>query len=276
MPRLALIQMACNAGREENIAHAERRIAEAAAQGANIVCLPEIFHELFFVIYRDTSYCNLAEAVPGPITDRMQVLARKLGIVLVVPLYEKAARGIYYNSAVVFDADGKLLGTYRKTHIPLNPTFHEKLYFKPGNLGYPVFRTRFGNIGIAICHDRHYPEPARCLALGGADLILVPTATHNSNLSRKVWEKELCAMAIFNELFVGAVNRVGLEGDDFDYYGCSLIANPEGDIVAQAGEEESILCANLDFDEIDRRRQGWHFFRDRRPETYQALVQPYP
>lgn len=275
MPKLTLVQMSCNESREKNIDRAEQHIIRAAERGANIVCLPEMFHDVFFAIYLDTKYYDLAESIPGPITDRMQGLAAKLGIVLVVPLYERAAAGVYYNSAVVIDADGALLGTYRKTHIPLSPTFYEKLYFKSGNLGYPAFVTRFGTIGVLICHDRHYPEVARCLALAGAELILVPAATHKSNPSRHVWEKELSGSAIFNELFIGAVNRVGVE-DGFTYYGASLICNPEGDIVAQGGEEEALVEAEIDYADVEQRRRRWHFFRDRRPETYGPIVQCHP
>jgi N-carbamoylputrescine amidase len=182
---------------------------------------------------------------------------------------------VYYNSAAMIDADGKLLGVYRKTHIPLNTIFYEKLYFKPGNLGYPAFETAFGKIGIIICHDRHYPEGARCSALNGAEILLIPSATPKASLSVKVWEKELMAHAIFNEFFVAALNRTGHE-NGYTYYGRSVICDPVGDILAQAGEGEEILMADCDLDQITERRRAWQFYRDRRPDSYGLLTQLIP
>ena len=184
--RVALLQMDCSGPRERNLARAEELIREAAGKRAQIVLLPEVFHELFFITDLDGRYFEAAEPIPGPITEAMQKLACELGIVIVAPIYERVDRSVYYNSAAVIDADGKLLGVYRKNHIPLNTIFYEKLYFKPGNLGYPVFETRFGKVGILICHDRHYPEGARALALNGAEIVLIPSATPDKSLSRKV------------------------------------------------------------------------------------------
>ena len=205
----------------------------------------------------------------------MQKLARELGVVIVAPIYERVDRSVYYNSAAVIDADGALLGVYRKNHIPLNTIFYEKLYFKPGNLGYPVFNTRYGKVGILICHDRHYPEGARALALNGAEIVLIPSATPDKSLSRKVWEKELCAHAIFNEYFVAGLNRTGQEGNYF-YYGHSVAFDPTGEMLAQAGTDEEVLIVDCDLDMITQRRRAWQFYRDRRPDTYGILTALVP
>jgi N-carbamoylputrescine amidase len=195
--------------------------------------------------------------------------------VIVAPIFERVDRSVYYNSAAIIDADGTLLGVYRKTHIPLSTIFYEKLYFKPGNLGYPVFNTRFGKIGMLICHDRHYPEGARALALNGAEIMLVPSATPDKSLSVRVWEKELCAHAIFNEYFVAGLNRVGTEGN-YTYYGRSVVFDPAGELLAQAGPDEEILIADCDLDLITQRRRAWQFYRDRRPDTYGILTELVP
>ena len=273
--KLALLQMDCSGERADNLARAETMIREAARKGAQIVLLPEIFHELFFIMSLDMSVFDKAEPIPGPITERMQGLAAELGVVVVAPIYESVGASVYYNSAAVIDADGELRGVYRKNHIPLSTKFYEKLYFKPGNLGYPVFATRFGRIGILICHDRHYPEGARALALGGADILLVPSATPTASLSVPVWEKELAAHAIFNEYYVAGLNRVGVEGE-YTYYGRSVFLDPTGEIMAQAGEGEEVLIAECDLDVIVERRRAWQFYRDRRPDTYGVLTDLVP
>jgi beta-ureidopropionase len=273
--RLALLQMNCSGTRAQNLTRAKRLIREAANKKAQIVLLPEVFHEPFFITQLDSRFFDTAEPIPGPITEAMQELARELALVVVAPIYERVDRSVYYNSAAVIDADGRLLGVYRKNHIPLNTIFFEKLYFKPGNLGYPVFNTRFGKIGILICHDRHYPEGARALALNGAEIVLIPSATPDKSLSRKVWEKELCAHAIFNEYFVAGLNRTGQEGDYF-YYGHSVAFDPSGDMLAQAGTDEDILLVDCDLDLITQRRRAWQFYRDRRPETYGILTALVP
>ena len=274
--RLALLQMDCSGAREQNLARAEAMIRTAAgAHKAQILLPPEVFHEQFFITDLDGKYFDRAEPVPGPITDAMCKLARELEVVVVAPLYERVERSVYYNSAAVIDADGSLLGVYRKTHIPLNTIFFEKLYFKPGNVGYPVFGTRYGKLGILICHDRHYPEGARALALNGAEILLVPSATPDKSLSVRVWEKELCAHAIFNEYFVAGLNRVGREGN-YVYYGRSVVFDPAGELMAQAGAEEEILVADCDLDLITQRRRAWQFYRDRRPDTYGILTALVP
>jgi beta-ureidopropionase len=273
--RIALLQMNCSGKREENLVRAEKMIREAASKKAQVLLLPEVFHELFFITDLNARYFETAEQIPGPITDAMCKLARELGVVIVAPIYESVDRSVYYNSAAVIDADGKLLGVYRKNHIPLNTIFYEKLYFKPGNLGYPVFDTRFGKIGILICHDRHYPEGARALALNGAEILLIPSATPDKSLSRKVWEKELCAHAIFNEYFVAGLNRTGVEGN-YVYYGQSVVFDPTGEMMAQAGPDEEVLIADCNLDLITQRRRAWQFYRDRRPDTYGILTALVP
>lgn len=272
---VALLQMDCSGERSRNIARAEDMIREAAGKGAQVILLPEVFHELFFIMSLDMSVFDKAEPIPGPITERMQELAAELGTVIVAPIYESVGKSVYYNSAAVIDSDGSLLGVYRKNHIPLSTKFYEKLYFKPGNLGYPVFETRFGRLGILICHDRHYPEGARALGLNGAEILLVPSATPTASLSVRVWEKELAAHAIFNEYYVAGLNRVGVEGE-YTYYGRSVFLDPTGEIVAQAGEGEEVLIAECDLDVIVERRRAWQFYRDRRPDTYGVLTDLVP
>ncbi len=273
--KLALLQMDCSGSRERNLARAEEMVRQAAARGAQVVLLPEVFHELFFITDLDSRYFDAAEPIPGPITEMMQKLARELEVVIIAPIYERVERSVYYNSAAVIDADGRLLGVYRKNHIPLNTIFYEKLYFKPGNLGYPVFNTRYGKVGLLICHDRHYPEGARALALNGAEILLIPSATPDKSLSRKVWEKELCAHAIFNEVFVAGLNRTGKEGK-YIYYGHSVAFDPSGEMLAQAGTDEEILLIDCDLDLITQRRRAWQFYRDRRPDTYGILTALVP
>ena len=272
---VALLQMDCSGERPRNLARAEDMIREAAGKGGQVILLPEIFHELFFIMALDMSVFDKAEPIPGPITERMQELAAELGTAIVAPVYESVGKSVYYNSAAVIDADGSLLGVYRKNHIPLSTKFYEKLYFKPGNLGYPVFETRFGRIGILICHDRHYPEGARALGLNGAEILLVPSATPTASLSVRVWEKELAAHAIFNEYFVAGLNRVGTEGE-YTYYGRSVVLDPTGEIMVQAGEGEEVLIAECDLGVIVERRRAWQFYRDRRPDTYGVLTDLVP
>ena len=272
---VALLQMDCSGERARNVARAEDMIREAAGKGGQVILLPEVFHELFFITSLDMTVFDKAEPIPGPITGRMQELAAELGVVIVAPIYESVGKSVYYNSAAVIDADGSLLGVYRKNHIPLSTKFYEKLYFKPGNLGYPVFETRFGRVGILICHDRHYPEGARALGLNGAEILLVPSATPTASLSVRVWEKELAAHAIFNEYYVAGLNRVGVEGD-YTYYGRSVFLDPTGEIMAQAGEGEEVLIAECDLDVIVERRRAWQFYRDRRPDTYGVLTDLVP
>ena len=253
-------------------------IDQAAAKGSQITCLQEIFFGPYFCQDQDTRWYDLAETVPGPTIETMQAAARKHQMVLIVPIYEKQITGVYYNTAVVIDADGSILGKYRKTHIPHVQNFWEKFYFKPGNLGYPIFETRYAKIGIYICYDRHFPEPARALGLAGADITFNPSATIAS-LSRYLWQLEQPAHAVANGFFTGAVNRVGVESEfgPGKFYGSSYFCDPRGRIIAQGNEDtDDVVVADLDLDMIKEVRDTWQFYRDRRPETYGFMTQLLP
>jgi len=249
---------------------------QAAEKGVKILCYQEIFNGPYFCAEQQTCWYEAAEEIPnGPTIKLMQETAKKYGMVLIVPIYEKEQTGIYYNTAAVIDADGKYLGKYRKNHIPhVAPGFWEKFYFRPGNLGYPVFQTQFATIGVYICYDRHFPEGARALGLNGAEIVFNPSATV-AGLSEYLWKLEQPAHAAANGYFVGAINRVGTEApwNIGQFYGSSYFCNPRGQIIAQASrEEEELLVSDLDLDEIKEVRHTWQFFRDRRPETYEQLV----
>jgi beta-ureidopropionase len=254
-----------------------RFIADAARQGAQVMCLQELFYGPYFCQVQDTKHYSYTERIPdGPTTKLMQEIAKEHSIVLVVPMYEEERTGVYYNTAAVIDADGRYLGKYRKTHIPHVNGFWEKFYFRPGNLGYPVFDTAVGKVGVYICYDRHFPEGARALGLNGAELVFIPSAT-SRGLSMHLWFIEQTSHAIANGYWVGTINRVGQERDlgPNDYYGSSYFADPRGKIVAQASEkEEQVLCAELDMDLVREVRNTWQFYRDRRPDMYEELVKP--
>jgi N-carbamoylputrescine amidase len=253
-------------------------LADAAAQGAQVVCFQELFYGPYFCASQDKSWYQLVEKVPaGPTCMQFALLAREHRVVLVLPVYEEDITGVYYNTAAVFDADGSFLGKYRKHHIPhCAPGFWEKFYFKPGNLGYPVFETAVGTIGVYICYDRHFPEGARILGLKGAEIVFNPSATV-AGLSEYLWKLEQPAHAVANGYFIGAVNRVGHEKpwDIGEFYGSSYFANPRGKIIAEGPRDrDAVVVADLDLDEIEEVRQVWQFFRDRRPETYDEIAQP--
>src|SRR5947207_662353 len=248
----------------------EALIAQAAGRGAQIVCLQELFYGPYFCAEQQTKWYELTERVPeGPTTQRMAAIAKKHGIVLVVPVYEEEQTGLYYNTAAVIDADGSYLGKFRKIHIPqVLPGFWEKYYFRPGNLGYPVFRTRVGTIGVYICYDRHFPEGARCLGLAGAEIVFNPSATV-AGLSEYLWKLEQPAHAVANGYFMGCINRVGTEAPwgIGKFYGSSYFVDPRGQIVACASEDkDELLVSSLDLGMIEEVRQTWQFFRDRRPD----------
>lgn len=250
-------------------------IEEAGKKGVQILCLQEIFYGPYFCAEQTTKWYVTVEKVPdGPTTKLMQDLARKFKMVIVVPVYEEEMSGVYYNTAAVIDADGSYLGKYRKHHIPqVAPGFWEKFYFKPGNLGYPVFKTRYANVGVYICYDRHFPEGARILGLNGAEIVFNPSATV-AGLSEYLWELEQPAHAVANGYFVGAINRVGVEApwNIGEFYGKSYFCNPRGKIVAQGSRDKSeLIVADLDLDLIQDVRSVWQFFRDRRPESYQKI-----
>jgi N-carbamoylputrescine amidase len=253
-------------------------IAEAATRGAQVVCLQELFYGPYFCAEQQTKWYDLTERIPdGPTTRLMCELAKKHQMVLVVPLYEEDLTGVYYNAAAVIDADGSYLGKYRKMHLPhCDPGFWEKFYFRPGNLGYPVFQTRAGTVGVYICYDRHFPEGARCLGLNGAEIVFNPSATV-AGLSEYLWKLEQPAHAVANQYFIGAINRPGFEEPwrIGEFYGQSYFCNPRGQFLATGKRsEDDIVTADMDLDMIREVRNVWQFFRDRRPETYEAVGRP--
>ena len=251
-------------------------IDDAAKLGVQALCMQEVFTTPYFCAEQEPRWYEAVEKIPdGPTVKLMQEVAKKHSMVLIVPIYEEEITGVYYNTAAVIDADGKYLGKYRKNHIPhTKPGFWEKYYFKPGNLGYPTFETAVGRIGVYICYDRHFPEGARALGLNGAEIVFNPSATV-AGLSEYLWELEQPAHAVANGYFVGAINRVGHEQpwDIGEFYGKSYFCNPRGKIIAQASRDsDELVVADLDLDQIREVRNVWQFYRDRRPETYNALV----
>ena len=255
-------------------------IEDAASQGVQVLCFQEVFTQPYFCPSQDRKWYAAAEKIPdGPTTQLMRDYAKKYGMVIVVPIYEEHMPGVYYNTAAVIDADGSFLGKYRKTHIPqVDPGFYEKFFFKPGDLGYPVFETAYLKLGVYICYDRHFPEGWRALALNGAEYIVNPSATV-AGLSKYLWELEQPASAAANGVFIGAINRIGTEEpwastmNMGEFYGSSYIVNPRGAIEAQAsyGDDE-LLVHEIDLDMVREVRDTWQFFRDRRPETYGPLT----
>jgi N-carbamoylputrescine amidase len=254
-------------------------IGKAAAEGAKVTCLQEIFHGPYFPAEQDPKWYRTAEPEDGPTMTRMREVAKQHNMVLVVPWYEEAQTGVYYNSAAVIEADGTLLGKYRKTHIPhVGPCFWEKFYFKPGNLGYPVFGTSVGKVGLIICYDRHFPEVGREVGLKGAEIVFNPSATVES-LSKYLWQLEQPAHAVANGYWIAAINRVGVETplSTAKFYGSSYFCDPRGQIIAQASDsEDEVLVADLDLEKNREVRDTWQFLRDRRPETYGELTELLP
>ncbi len=251
-------------------------IGKAADKGAQVVCLQELFYGPYFCAEQDPKWYDITEPIPdGPTTKLMCDLAKKYGIVLVVSMYEEDLAGVYYNTAAVIDADGTYLGKYRKTHIPhCAPGFWEKFYFKPGDLGYPVFDTKIGKVGVYICYDRHFPEGARCLGLNGAEIVFNPSATV-AGLSEYLWKLEQPAHAVANQYFIGAINRPGVEKpwEIGEFYGQSYFCDPRGQLVAEGCRNgDDIVLADMDFDMIREVRNTWQFFRDRRPDLYDPLL----
>ncbi|MCC6600005.1 MAG: acyltransferase [Crocinitomicaceae bacterium] len=265
------IQEICDAMLKKHIPYIE----EAGKKGVQILCLQEIFNTPYFCPSQDPKWYATAETVPGPTTEIMQQYAKKYNMVIVVPLYEKEQEGVLYNTAAVIDADGTYLGKYRKNHIPQTSGFWEKYYFKPGNLGYPVFDTRYAKVGVYICYDRHFPDGARALGLNGAEIVYNPSATV-AGLSQYLWKLEQPAHAAANGYFMGCINRVGTEKpwNLGKFYGTSYFVDPRGQIFAQASEDnDELLIADFDLHKINEVRNTWQFFRDRRPETYGRLVE---
>jgi N-carbamoylputrescine amidase len=250
-------------------------IEEAGEKGVQILCLQEIFNGPYFCPSQDPRWYEAAEAVPGPTTERLAEYAKKYNMAIVVPIYEKAMRGVYYNTAAVIDADGTYLGKYRKQHIPQVAGFWEKFFFKPGDGGYPVFQTRYATIGVYICYDRHFPEGARCLGLNGAEIVFNPSATV-AGLSQYLWKLEQPAHAVANGYYVGAINRVGTEApwNIGKFYGTSYFVNPRGEFLAEASEDnDELVVADLDLSVIDQVRNTWQFYRDRRPDAYDEIFE---
>ena len=249
-------------------------IEQAGQKGVQVLCFQEVFTQPYFCPSQDTKWYRGTEKIPdGYTTQLMREYARKHGMVLVVPIYEEEMTGVYYNAAAVIDADGTYLGKYRKSHLPQVAGFWEKFFFKPGNLGYPMFQTAHCKLGVYICYDRHFPEGWRALALNGAEYVVNPSATV-AGLSQYIWEIEQPAAAVANGYYVGAINRVGTEApwNIGKFYGSSYFVNPRGKIVAQASQDkDELLVAELDMDMVREVRDLWQFFRDRRPETYAPL-----
>jgi beta-ureidopropionase len=278
--RAAVTQVAWTGDKESMIAVHEELARQAADQGAGVICFQELFYGPYFGIVQDQKYYEYTESIPGPTVDRFAALARELGLVIVLPIYEVANEGEYYNTAAVIDADGTLLGKYRKHHIPNLPQFWEKFYFRPGNAGYPVFQTAVGRVGVYICYDRHFPEGWRELGLNNAQIVFNPSAT-KPGLSNRLWEIEQPAAAAANQYFIAANNRVGIESDEFGdeavrFYGSSYFVDPRGNYVGAVAstDQDELVIRDLDLDEITRTRNDWQFYRDRRPESYERVTQP--
>jgi N-carbamoylputrescine amidase len=252
-------------------------IKQSADKKVHVLCLQELFYGPYFAAEQNSRWYKLAEKVPdGPTTKLMCRLAKKYKMVIVVPIYEEEISGEYYNTAVIIDADGKYSGRYRKNHLPhCHPGFWEKYYFRPGNLGYPVFRTKYASIGVLLCYDRHFPEGARILAINSAEIVFNPNATV-SGLSEHIWKLVMPAYAAIYQYFVGVINRVGREyWKTGEFYGTSYFADPRGQIIAQASRtKDEILVADLDLGLIREIRDNWQFYRDRRPETYTEILKP--
>lgn len=279
---ISLIQFSCGESPAENRDKASHFIKKAADDGGRLVVLQELFDTTYFCREIDQRFFSWAEPVPGPLTERFSKLAKELGIVLVLPLFEKKAPGIYYNTTVVIEKDGSIPGIYRKMHIPDDPGFYEKYYFTPGDLGFKVFKTSEGNIGTLICWDQWFPEAARLTAMKGADILVYPTAIgtlpEESDTDKAqfldAWRTIQRSHAIANGCFVAGVNRTGNEGGT-TFWGNSFVCGTFGEMIAEAGDEEGVLTAHLNFSQIENQRQIWPFFRDRRVDEYQRLVKRF-
>lgn len=281
--KIGLIQMSSKLStdapcREHQLAMLEAHvpfIKKAGKEKVNILCFQELFTGPYFCPSQDTKWYDMAEEIPnGPTTTTMCEFAKKYGMVIIVPIYEIDMTGVYYNTAAVINADGTYLGKYRKNHIPQVKGFWEKFFFKPGNLGYPVFKTMYGNVGVYICYDRHFPDGARCLGLNKADIVFNPSATV-AGLSEYLWKIEQPAHAVANGYFVCAINRTGTEApwNIGEFYGTSYVVNPKGQIIKEASRnKDELLTCEINLDEIKEIRNLWQFYRDRRPETYKELV----
>jgi beta-ureidopropionase len=275
--RSALVQAAWTGDYESMLDTNIQYARQAAEEGARVLCFQEIFTGPYFCNVQDPSFYDLAEPIPdGPTVTAMMKVAKETSMVIVVPIYERVDEGTFYNTAAVIDADGALLGIYRKTHIPQVEGFWEKFYFRPGNLGYPVFDTAVGRIGVYICYDRHFPEGWRELGLKGAKIVFNPSATTRGH-SKYLWQLEQPAAAVANQYFVGAINRIGAEDlVDTDFYGSSYFVDPRGQIVGDTASDtlDEVVVRDLDMGEIETARRHWAFYRDRRPEVYEGIAKP--
>jgi N-carbamoylputrescine amidase len=282
---VGLVQMSCTANPDENLKKAIEKIREAAAKGAQIVCLQELFRSLYFCDVEDYENFNLAESIPGPSTDAVSKVAKELGVVVIASLFEKRTNGIYHNTTAVIDADGSYLGKYRKMHIPDDPAYYEKFYFTPGDLGYKVFKTKFATIGVLICWDQWYPEAARITALMGAEILFYPTAigwatSQNEETNSEqynAWQTIQRSHAVANGIHVVSVNRVGFEQNGaMKFWGGSFVANPFGKLLYLASHDnEEVHVMPLDLRNTDRYRTHWPFLRDRRIDSYQPITKRY-
>jgi N-carbamoylputrescine amidase len=286
---VALVQMALGKDPDKNLRRAVTKIEEAARKGANLVCLPELFRSRYFCQTEDADAFDLAEPVPGPTTEALGKVAKKLSVVLIAPVFERRAPGLYHNSAAIIDADGRLGGLYRKMHIPDDPAYYEKFYFTPGDLGFRAFDTRVGRVSAMICWDQWYPEGARIAALQAASILFYPTAIgwhpHEKKkygrAQREAWQTVQRGHAIANGLYVAAVNRVGLEKPDkksagIEFWGSSFIADPQGVIIAEAStDKEETIFGVVDLHRIENVRRNWPFLRDRRIDAYEGIEQRF-
>lgn len=279
---VAAIQSACTADVKQNVDNTVRQIAEAAKEGANLICLQELFAGLYFCQSEDHDQFQLAESIPGPTTDRICAAAAEFGVVVVAGIFERRAPGLFHNSAAIIEADGSIAGIYRKMHIPDDPLFYEKFYFTPGDLGFQAFDTSVGKIGVCICWDQWFPEAARLTALAGAEILIYPTAIgwqapekeQYGQSQRSAWQTMMRSHAIANGVYVVAPNRVGLEGE-IEFWGSSFVADPYGNMVQTAGEEPEILVAECDLSLIETARTHWPFLRDRRIDAYGELTKRF-
>jgi N-carbamoylputrescine amidase len=282
--RIGLVQMSCSTNADENLAKAQTGIREAAGRGAQIVCLQELFRSQYFCREENAELFNLAEPIPGPSTNALGDLARELKVVLVASLFERRAAGLYHNTAAMIDADGSLLGIYRKMHIPDDPLYYEKFYFTPGDLGFLNFDTRYGRIATLVCWDQWYPEGARLASLGGASVLFYPTAIgwHPAEKEQygkaqlDAWQTIQRAHAIANGIYVAAVNRTGFEGPPdhgLEFWGSSFVADPFGQVVAQASQnQDEVLVVECDPKRMEEVRRNWPFLRDRRIDAYGPIT----
>lgn len=283
--KVGLVQMSCTASKEENLQKAADKVREAAAKGAQIICLQELFTSLYFCDVEDYENFKLAEPVPGPSTLTLGRLAGELGVVIIASLFEKRTEGIYHNTTAVLDADGTYLGKYRKMHIPDDPSYYEKFYFTPGDLGYKVFKTKFATIGVLICWDQWYPEGARITSLMGAEILFYPTAigwassqdTDTNEEQYNAWQTIQTSHAIANGVHVVSVNRVGYEQEGaMKFWGGSFISNPFGKLLYKASHDrEEVIVHEVDTSKTDRYRTHWPFLRDRRIDSYQPITKRY-